>query len=165
MFESPVESSASRWLIPVIGATIVALALSAIYIVSGQSAGAGQSAAAAAADDRPLELVALGHAREGETLTVSGVVRNPSAGTERRHVTAVVFLFDRAGSLVASGRAPLDYQALAAGDESPFAVTVPKAALATRYRVSFRTGADVLPHVDRREATAAARTTGTGTRP
>ena len=68
----------------------------------------------------------------------------------------MVFLFDRKGSFVASGRAPLDYQALAPGDESPFVITVPGAADVSRYRVSFREGDDVLPHVDRREPAAVA---------
>jgi hypothetical protein len=100
----------------------------------------------------PLELVALKHARSGDTLTVSGVVRNPADGVERRQVTAVVFLFDRHGSFLASGRAPLDSQALAAGDESPFQITIREARDVSRYRVSFRTGDDMLPHVDRRDA-------------
>jgi hypothetical protein len=157
MFESQVEPSASRWLIPVIGAAIVALALTTIYVASGRGAAGGDQAASAAAapKDMPLELVALKHTRAGDTLTVSGAVRNPSAGSERRQVAAVVFLFDRAGSFVASGRAPLDFQALAPGDESPFVITVPQAGTAVRYRVSFRTGADVLPHVDMREAVPA----------
>jgi hypothetical protein len=157
MFESQVEPSANRWLIPVIGAAIVALALATIYVASGGHAtGGGQTATPAALPkDLPLELAALEHARTADTLTVSGTVRNPAAGSERRQVAAVVFLFDRAGSFVASGRAPLDYQALAPGDESPFVITVPGAGNAVRYRVSFRTGTDVLPHVDKREAAAA----------
>ena len=71
-----------------------------------------------------------------------------------------MFLFDRKGSFVASGRAPLDYQALAPGDESPFVITVPGAADVSRYRVSFREGDDVLPHVDRREAARRAAAAG-----
>ena len=51
-----------------------------------------------------------------------------------------------------SARAAIDYQMLEAGDESPFTVAVPGAAGAARYRVSFRTERDVLPHLDRREA-------------
>jgi hypothetical protein len=167
MFESQVEPSANRWLIPVIGAAIVALALATIYVASGGHAtGGGQPASPAALPkDLPLELVALEHARTADTLTVSGTVRNPAAGSERRQVAAVVFLFDRAGSFVASGRAPLDYQALASGDESPFVITVPGAGNAVRYRVSFRTGTDVLPHVDKREAAAAPSQVRAGRRP
>jgi hypothetical protein len=146
------EPASNRMLVPAIGAVIVVLALATIYLVSGQPQEAAVPArAAAGAADVPLELVSLQQARDGETLTVSGTVRNPSGATDRRQVAAVVFLFDRKGSFVASGRAPLDYQALAPGDESPFVITVPGAADVSRYRVSFREGDDVLPHVDRRE--------------
>ena len=165
MFESQVERSANRWLIPVIGAAIVALALATIYVASAGHATGGGQTASAAAKDLPLELVALEHARTADTLKVSGIVRNPGAGSDRRQVAAVVFLFDRAGSFVASGRAPLDYQALAPGDESPFVITVPGAGNAVRYRVSFRTGTDVLPHVDKREAAAAPSQVRAGRRP
>ena len=65
-------------------------------------------------------------------------------------VTAVVFLFDRTGAFVTSSRAPLDFQTLAPGDESPFQITVNGANGIGRYRVSFRTDERVVPHVDRR---------------
>ena len=166
MFESQAEPSANRWLIPVIGAAIVALALTTIYVASGGHATGGQAESGAAVPkDLPLELVALEHARTADTLKVSGIVRNPAAGAERRQVAAVVFLFDRAGSFVASGRSPLDYQALAPGDESPFVITVPGAGNAVRYRVSFRTGSDVLPHVDKREPASAPSQASAGRRP
>jgi hypothetical protein len=157
------EPAANRMLVPIIGAVIVVLALATIYFVSGQpDATAASARAAAGALNVPLELVSLRQARDGETLTVSGTVRNPSGATDRRQVAAVVFLFDRKGSFVASGRAPLDYQALAPGDESPFVITVSGAADVSRYRVSFREGDDVLPHVDRREpATLAGQPAGT----
>jgi hypothetical protein len=152
------ESASNRALVPIIGAVIVALALATIYFVGGQpEASAGPARAAAGALNAPLELVSLRQAREGETLTVSGTVRNPAGAADRRQVAAVVFLFDRKGSFLASGRAPIDYQALAPGDESPFVITVPRAADVSRYRVSFREGDDVLPHVDRRESAPAAR--------
>jgi hypothetical protein len=152
------ESAASnRMLVPIIGAVIVALALATIYFVSGQpEVTAGPARAAAGAPNVPLELVSLRQVREGETLTVSGTVRNPPGASDRRQVAAIAFLFDHKGSFVASGRAPIDYQALAPGDESPFVITVPGAADVSRYRVSFREGDDVLPHVDRREGTPVA---------
>jgi hypothetical protein len=154
LFESAsTESASNRMLVPIIGAVVVVLALATIYFVSGHpTASAGPVRAAGGAANVPLELVSLRQARDGETLTVSGTVRNPSGASDRRHVAAVVFLFDRKGSFLASGRAPLDYQALAPGDESPFVIAVPGAADVSRYRVSFREGDDVLPHVDRREA-------------
>jgi hypothetical protein len=161
LFESAsAESPSNRWLVPVIGALIVVLALATIYFVSGSPDGGAQPARVTAAANAPLELVSLRQVRTGDTLTVSGTVRNPAGAADRRQVAAVVFVFDRKGSFVASGRAPLDYQALAPGDESPFVITVPGAADVSRYRVSFREGDDVLPHVDRREAAPAQQPAG-----
>jgi len=117
-----------------------------------QIAGAPAAAPAAApAPAAPLELVALTHEREGDRLTVRGVVRNPASGAGVAHLTAVVFLFNRDGGFVASGRAGVDAPELAPGSEAPFAVTIPGAADVGRYRVSFRTDDHVVPHVDRRD--------------
>lgn len=98
----------------------------------------------------PLELVSMRHTHEGNVLTVQGLVRNPRAGTALTRVTAVVFAFDGSGGFLASGHAPLDFTTLDAGDESPFVVTIPSAAHVARYRVTFRTEAGVIRHVDRR---------------
>jgi len=115
-------------------------------------AGAPAAAPAAApAPAAPLELVALTHEREGDRLTVRGVVRNPASGAGVAHLTAVVFLFNRDGGFVASGRAGVDAPELAPGTEAPFAVTIPGAGDVGRYRVSFRTDDRVVPHVDRRD--------------
>jgi len=84
------------------------------------------------------------------TLTVSGLVKNPAGGATVNGVTAVVFAFNRNGAFEASGRAPLDFRALAPGDESPFVVTVPNVADVARYRVTFRSGDAVVRHIDRR---------------
>ena len=98
----------------------------------------------------PLELLSMRHQRQGTTLTVSGLVRNPGKGAAVNGVTAVVFAFDRTGAFVASGRAPLDFGALAPGDESPFVVNVPNVSEVARYRVTFRSGTGVVRHIDRR---------------
>jgi len=45
---------------------------------------------------------------------------------------------------------PLDYRAIGPGEEAPFKVTIPDPGAIARYRVSFRAGTDVVPHVDRR---------------
>jgi hypothetical protein len=103
----------------------------------------------------PLELVALGHDRDGDRLTVRGIVRNPPSGTEVDKLTAVVFMFDRDGNFLGSGRATVESPALGPGGESTFVVTVPGASAVGRYRVSFRTDDRVVPHVDRREHTLA----------
>jgi len=98
----------------------------------------------------PLELVALGHARETKGLTITGTVRNPASGAKLEGLTAVVTLLDRDGALVSTKDVPLDYRAIAPGEEAPFKVTIPNAGSIVRYRVSFRAGTDVVPHVDRR---------------
>ena len=101
--------------------------------------------------DAPLELVALGHERNADRLTVRGVVRNPPSGHDADRLTAVVFLFNRDGGVLASGRAALDAATLTPGAQSPFVVTVPGAADVDHYRVSLRIGEGVVPHVDRRD--------------
>jgi hypothetical protein len=110
------------------------------------AANAGPSGAA------PLELVSMRHARDGRTLTVTGLVRNPSSGRPLSDVAALVFAFDRGGEFVASGRGTLDLPVLQPGEEAPFTVTVTDLADVGRYRVSFRTPAGPLRHVDRRGA-------------
>jgi hypothetical protein len=100
-------------------------------------------------EDGSLELVSMRHARSADALTVTGLVRN-SGGEAPAGITAVVFVFDRDGNYVTSGRAPLEFPRLAAGDESPFRVQIPDVKDVGRYRVSFRTEAGVVRHVDRR---------------
>ena len=150
------ESGGSLKTRPFIKAAVVAAMSVAIVVfvaMSSRETPASSSPAPAAASDRhaaPLELVSMRHAREGNTLTVSGLVRNPRGGSATTRVMAVVFAFDREGSFVASGRAPLDFTTLEPGDESPFVVTIPNISSVGRYRVSFRTDAGMLRHVDRR---------------
>jgi hypothetical protein len=124
--------------------------------VSGETpANAGNAVPRDGATPLPLELVALGHDRDGDRLTVRGVVRNPSAGTAVNRLTAVVLMFNHEGGFLGSGRATVESSVLAPGGESTFVVTVPGAAAVGRYRVSFRTDDRVVPHVDRRERTLA----------
>ena len=99
----------------------------------------------------PLELVSMRHALEGRTLTVTGLVRNPPGGAPLTRVTAVVFAFARNGDFIASGRHALELQALAPGDESPFAVRMTDLGDVGRYRVSFRTEDGLLRHLDGRQ--------------
>ena len=108
--------------------------------------------AVAVGPNSPLELVSLSHQRQNEKLAVSGLVRNPVAGTPVERLSAVVFLFDRMGTFVASSRADVDFLKLGAGDESPFVVSIDAPATVARYRVSFRTQDGVVPHIDRRGA-------------
>ncbi len=99
--------------------------------------------------NQELELLSMRHSRAGDALTVTGLVRNRGAAAAGS-ITAVVFVFDRDGGFVASGRAPLEFGAIARGDESPFLVTIPDVKDVGRYRVSFRTQAGVVRHVDLR---------------
>jgi hypothetical protein len=112
-------------------------------------AGAGANGGAAAA---ALELMSLRQEMQDGTLTISGLVRNPRGGVPQERLTAVVFFFDGQGGFLSSTRAPLDYRALAPGEESPFQLSAPAPPGVARYRVSFRRdeGA-VVPHVDRRQ--------------
>jgi len=98
----------------------------------------------------PLELVTLKHERAGDGLHISGIVRNPQDGHPVKGLAAVAFLFDRDGNYLSSDRAPLDYVQLEPGEESPFSIAVPSAVGVSRYRVTFRTDAGIVAHVDRR---------------
>jgi hypothetical protein len=115
-----------------------------------------REAVATTSDHASLELLSMRHEREGDTLTVTGLVRNAGSGAVQ-HLTAVVLTFDRNSNFVASGRAPLDFITLGPGDESPFRVSVPNVGDVGRYRVSFRTEAGVVTHIDKRQQLLAKR--------
>ena len=74
--------------------------------VSNPVAGAAESHSAAPPQTaRTLELVALGHERDRDQLTVRGIVRNPVSGSPVNQLTAVVLVYDRAGGFLTTGRA------------------------------------------------------------
>jgi hypothetical protein len=141
-----------RLLAPAIGVAIVGLALTSVYLWN-RPAPVQKTAEAAA---RPLELVTLRHQRQGDTLVITGLVRNPPDATAVTGLVAVAFAFDKQGTFLMSGRSVLDFPQLKAGEESPFSITIPQAGGVGRYRVSFRTDAGIVPHVDRRSAAPAA---------
>jgi hypothetical protein len=157
LFMAAQPAAGSRW--PVvfgIGTLAVgAAAALAIVLSAGPRSVAHDRGAAPAATPAPavvpLELVALGHERDGDRLTVRGVVRNPAGGAAVGGVTAVVFLFNRDGGFLASGRMAVQSPTLPPGGETTFEVTVPGAGDVGRYRVSFRTEDRIVPHVDRRK--------------
>ena len=152
----------SRWQIAAAAALfVVGMVTAAMVLTSEEDRSGGSQAAAAdraAIDARPahsaavapLELVALGHERDSDGLTVRGVLRNPAGGAELSHLSAVVLLFNRDGRYVATGRAPVQAATFVPGGETTFVVTVSGAPEVERYRVSFRTEQDVVPHIDRR---------------
>src|SRR5262249_18066157 len=156
---APAESG-SRWGVALAaGAFVVASIAAAVIVFGGESPSAAiavprvqtalaQEAAHPAAV--PLELVALRYERDGNQLTIRGVVRNPASGTPMERLTAVVFLFDRDGGFLTSGRAAVASPSLIPGGESTFVVTIPSAGDVGRYRVSFRSDERVVAHVDKR---------------
>jgi hypothetical protein len=147
------EHRLRRLLAPAIGIAIVGLALTSVYLWNLPTAAATHATDAAS---RPLELVTLRHQRQGETLVITGLVRNPPDAPAIAGLVAVAFAFDKQGTFLTSGRSVLDFPQLKAGEESPFSITIPQADGVGRYRVSFRTDAGIVPHVDRRAAAPAA---------
>ena len=165
--EQPARSGSQSAAVILAGAFVLGTAIALAIVMSGGFSSVARSAnqptpangaspsgpAAVAPAQVPLELVALGHERDGDRLTVRGVVRNPASGAARDRVTAVVFLFNRDGGFLASGRATVESTTLQPGGESTFVVTIPGASDVGRYRVSFRIDDRILPHVDRRTVT------------
>lgn len=142
-------------------AVVAAIAIAAGYVLLPGSGTISSETSDRAAETAvaPLELLSLRHTQEDGRLIITGLVQNPRTGAPLTRVIATGFLFGADGSFLASGRAPLDFSTLAAGDESPFVLTVPVKAAVARYRVGFR-GEDgrVIGHVDRRFAGTLART-------
>ena len=119
---------------------------------SARAAGAATSAASSSTAPGGLELLSLRDSRQGDTLTITGLVRNPQRGTPLSRVTVTAYTFDDNGSFLASGRALLDVTSFAPGDDSPFVVTVPVTGTVARYRIGFRTeDGRVMSHIDRRQ--------------
>jgi type II secretory pathway pseudopilin PulG len=159
MFSSAAASTSQRRipLAAVIGVMTVVLLGGTLLVVNQTVRSASDPTSVESPTGAPLELVSLRHLREGDRLSVDGRVRNPTRGGRLSQVDAVVFLFDRNGTYITTGRAPIEIRALAPGEESAFTVALPNAGSVGRYRVSFRSDGDsVVPHVDRREATTLA---------
>lgn len=138
-------------------AGLALLVASTVFFAMTASRARGAAPARNAAADRVagqagLELTSLHDWRKTDSLTITGMVQNPVAGSLLTHVTVMAYAFDDKGTFLASGRAPLDIASLAPGDQSPFAVTVPVTDTVARYRIGFR-GEDgrVIGHVDRRQ--------------
>jgi hypothetical protein len=154
---APAESGSRHAIRFAIGALLVASVIALVVVMSSGSPTTSiqtrQSGAPpqGQASRQPIELVALGHERTAHGLIVRGVVRNPTAASNVGPITAVIFLFNHEGGFLGSGRAALDTPVLASGGESTFSVTIPTTSDVERYRVSFRLGDQMVPHVDRRD--------------
>jgi hypothetical protein len=147
------EATTGRFPLYAAAVLILVLGSAMLFLRTSSQDGGMTAASAAAAHVDPLELVSLGHNREPKSLTITGTVRNPATGHKLEGLTAVVSLLDNKGVLISTKDVPLDYRALAPGEEAPFTVSVPDPAAIARYRVSFRAGTEVVPHVDRRSET------------
>ena len=107
MFERAPDSTVhGRPLLKVaIGFGMAVLIIVLIAMSGGRHDTPAPAVAAADASRDSLELLSMRHERAADTLTVTGLVRNPGAPASGA-IMAVVFAFDRDGSFVASGRWP-----------------------------------------------------------
>lgn len=151
LFESR-ERDGARSVRLAAGVVAAMVVIGALVMSSRQSATgpAPQARAQATVNAAPLELVSMRHERQGGAFVITGFVRNPREGAPVSDLTAVVFVFDKDGSNIASGRAPIDFSTLEPGDGSPFVVNVPTRASVARYRVAFRHGETIVRHLDKR---------------
>ena len=138
------------------GAVAVATVLVAVVSLADRTPPPGDGAAA------PVELLSLDHRLQGAYLAVTGSLRNPADGRERTKLSITATAFDQTGAVVGTGQTPLPVEALPAGDETAFTISLPDADRISRYRVSFMEDQSGLPHVDRRGSDAA---TPAGRRP
>ncbi|HEY7291631.1 MAG TPA: hypothetical protein VH583_17475 [Vicinamibacterales bacterium] len=158
LFAAPQPATAQFGLALAIGAFVVAAVAAAVALLSTGSPTASAAdqnqqppaVTETVAATTPLELVALGHERDGDTLSVQGVVRNPAGGAPLRALVAVVSAFDADGASLPAQQAIVSDGSLSPGSESPFTVTLSVSKGVSRYRVSFRSGGRVMPHVDKR---------------
>lgn len=147
-------------------AAALAVVFGAVGYVLLPARTAAPSAAAAASQAVPLELLTLSHTQQPAGLTISGTVYNPRGATPVSQVFAAAVLFGPDGNFLTSARAPLDFTTLRPGDESPFVVTIPVAGVVSRYRVGFRAAdGSVIAHVDRRAGATAAQHAPSGGTP
>jgi hypothetical protein len=98
-----------------------------------------------------LELVALSHASTRDGLFISGRIHNPAGAAAQRDLSVVVLAFDDRGVFLGTGQADAADPLLESGATATFAVNVPVRGAASRFRISFRRGDTVVPHIDRRD--------------
>jgi hypothetical protein len=138
------------------GAVIVGTAIALIVVLSGSerpAASALTNGAVPATNEttaKPLELVALAHERSDGHLTVRGVVKNPTYGPAVDGLLAVVLFMTADGREVTTLTTPVTKGPLRPDDQASFLVSMPDAAVAERYRVSFRVGSRLVSHSDAR---------------
>lgn len=129
-------------------AAVVVLAAGTVLFV-GMSSGRRAPQQVAATPASAIELVSMRHVLDGETLIVSGLVRNQTAAVTPT-LSAVVSVLSRDGRVMARGESQLDSIVLEPGKETTFRVSVSDVGDPGRYRVAFLDGNQIVPHVDRR---------------
>jgi hypothetical protein len=147
---APASSGRQRGLAVAAAVLFVALLAGAYFTIYDGRDSQDSATTAANITETPLELISLRHERDKGALAITGLVRNPNGAARLDKLDAVALLFDQQGAFVTSSRVGVDFTQLAPGDESPFVIRVDAPATVARYRVSFRTEAGVVPHVDRR---------------
>lgn len=140
----------------------VTVLLAAVLLLVGLPAGRPAQPGPGAS----LELLEMDDVASGAAFTVRGQVHNPAGAPERDGLSALVTLFDNHGVSIGSGESEVATH-LAPGQTATFVVTLDATTPAAHYRVSFRQGRAVIPHVDRRSvapdgATSRLRTGGAG---
>src|SRR5262245_13262005 len=133
-------------------AALVVLGASTLLFLglnSGSGAPRAVTVTAAAPKAPSIELVSMRHAIDGQTLIVSGLVRNPT-GSATPALSAIVSVLGQEGQVVARGESQLDPTVLEPGKETTFRVSVPEITDPGRYRLAFMNGNQIVPHVDRR---------------
>ena len=129
-------------------AAVVVLGASTL-LVAGMNSGSRTPRHAGVSKGSSIELMSMRHALDGETLIVSGLVRNPTTSATPA-LSAVISVMGRDGQVVARGESLLDAAVLGPGKETSFRVAVREIADPGRYRVAFVNGSQIVPHVDRR---------------
>ena len=147
---SPVGPSANRS--PVELRSFLVTVAAAIAVLATVSFGLlpQRSEAPVAVTPEPVELLSLAHVTKGDSLAITGSIRNPSDGIERGPLSVTAIVFDRDGTVVATAQTPLPVALLPPGSETPFSVSLPYAGQINRYRISFMQGQTTVPHIDRR---------------
>jgi len=146
-FTVPEEVHTSR--LPAFAVAALVVVSASALLLFGMNSGTRAARHVAAPIASSIELVSMRHALDGETLIVSGLVRNPT-GIATPSLSAVVSVVGRDGQIMARGESPLDPAMLEPGKETNFRVSVPRVAEPGRYRVAFVNGSHIVPHVDRR---------------
>jgi len=146
-----------RWMGAIVVVLFMALGAGTVYGLYPEGlAGAGDGSRLSGflsrrTEARPLELLSLSYRVEDGDFVVTGLVQNPPTGRPSPTIVAVVYAFDAKGNYFASAKAPLAFDTLAPGAESPFVVRLPQTAGVSRFRVGFRsTDGSVVAHEDRR---------------